>query len=673
MVFAKLILVASAAVIALAAPARAQEDERDEVIVVLGEGLPETPAAPAYSTVFLDRDQIISSASGRIEDVLSTVAGFQQFRRSDSRSSNPSAQGVTLRALGGNAASRALVLLDEVPVADPFFGFIPLSAIAPERLASIAVTRGGGSGAFGSGALAGRIELVSADAATLGPASGQALLNYRGETELSATIAPRFERGFAVLAGRWDRGRGFFTTPEAERVPATARARFDAWSASGRVVRRVDEDLEVQLRALAFEDQRTLRFAGADSSSSGEDISARLVARGRWQLDALAYAQWRDFTNVVISSTRFTRVLDQKATPSQGRGAKIELRPPLGEAHALRLGVDYRRASGDLAEDAYSAFTGRRTEQRFAGGTNTNWGVFVENDWRASDRLVLTGAMRAERYRIADGYFRSVDAGTGAPIRDERYEARADWLLTYRAGALYRVGEALRLRAAAYRGARLPTLNELYRPFVVFPVVTQANAALRPERLDGYEAGADLTPGKGATISLTLFDNRLAGAIANVTLAPNLRQRRNLEAIEARGLELAASIERGAVRLDGTLAWTDARVIGTGSAAPLSGRRPPQTPKIAAGLTLAWRPAEGALFAATLRHSGARFESDQETDLLPAATTFDLFAQHALAGDVSLVARVENLLDASVVTRNDGGTRDLGAPRTVWLGLRYGF
>ena len=51
--------------------------------------------------------------------------------------------------------------------------------------------------------------------------------------------------------------------------------------------------------------------------------------------------------------------------------------------------------------------------------------------------------------------------------------------------------EGLRLRAAAYSGLRLPTLNELYRPFVVFPVTTQANAALRNERLEGFEAGID--------------------------------------------------------------------------------------------------------------------------------------------------------------------------------------
>ncbi len=177
--------------------------------------------------------------------MLSSAAGFQQFRRSDSRSSNPSAQGVTLRALGGNATSRTLVLLDGVPMADPMFGYVPLSALAPERLSSVRVTRGGGAGAFGAGAVAGAIELTSADADTLGFLSGSALASDRGDSELSATLAPRLGQGFAVASARWDRGKGFWTTPEAQRGPASVRARYDSWSASLRMV----QPLGTRLRA----------------------------------------------------------------------------------------------------------------------------------------------------------------------------------------------------------------------------------------------------------------------------------------------------------------------------------------------------------------------------------------------------------------------------------------
>ena len=653
-----------------AAPEGTPPADTSDVIIVLGQGLPDTPAEPAYATIELDRDQLVSSASGRIEDVLSSVAGFQQFRRSDSRSSNPSAQGVTLRALGGNATSRALVLLDGVPVADPFFGFIPLSAIAPERLGTIRVTRGGGSGPFGAGALAGTIEIDSADAATLGFLQGSAMGNFRGETELSGSIAPEVGDGFAVISTRWDRGQGFWTTPEDQRVDASARARVNAISGSARVVQRMG-DAELTVRGMAYRDDRTLRFDGADNSSEGQDVSMRLVTRGPWQVDAVGYGQWRNFTNVVISSTRFTRVLDQRDTPSSGVGGKLEVRPPVGGNHTLRFGTDVRRSSGQLFEDAYSAFTGSLTQSRTAGGTNLNYGFFAEDDWQLGD-LTLTGGVRADRYRIADGFYRAQNPD-GSLERDDQYPVRQDWEVTWRAGALYALGSAARLRAAAYTGFRLPTLNELYRPFVVFPVTTLANEDLLPERLRGYEAGIDLLPADGVTLSLTAFDNKVKDAITNVTIDTNLRQRRNIDAIAAQGLEMAAEIERGPFSLDGTLVLTDAKAVGTGFAAPLDGNRPSQTPEFAASLTASYRPFEGMLLAATLRHVAAQFEDDQESDVLPAATTLDLIGQVPLAAGFSAVARVENAFDEEVVTRNQGGSVDLGAPRTVWLGVRYGF
>ncbi|MBD2842817.1 TonB-dependent receptor plug domain-containing protein [Erythrobacter rubeus] len=667
----------SAIALAVSFPVSAQENgdtsetNYEDEIVVSGEGLDPPPSVGAYSITEIDREQIVSSASGRIEDVLENVAGFQQFRRSDSRSSNPSAQGVTLRALGGNATSRALVLLDGVPIADPFFGYIPLSSIAPESLASIRVTRGGGAGPFGAGALAGTIELESADASTLGPFSGSLLVNNREETEASAAVARKLGSGFGVISGRWDRGQGFFTTPADQRVPATARAEFDSWQVGVRGVAPLTDDIELQARGSIFEDNRTLRFDGADSATEGQDASLRVVGRGDWEFDALGYVQARNFSNVVISSTRFVRVLDQRNTPSTGLGGKIEIRPPIDEAHTVRLGTDYRRSNGELQEEAFSAFTGNLRERRRAGGTNSNLGIFLEDDWQIGP-LLLTGGLRADYTRIEDGFFRAVDA-SGALVSETIAPDRDDWTLSWRAGAVLYATRELDLRAAAYTGLRLPTLNELYRPFVVFPVVTQANAALENERLEGFEVGLTWQPVSSVVLSLTAFDNRVEDAIANVTLEPNLRQRQNLPAIDAQGVEGGLAVKLGEVSLDASLAYTDATIDGEGASIALDGNRPPQTPEFAASTTLAWEPAEGWRIAGTLRHISAQFEDDQETDLLKPATTVDFFAEAPLRDRLSLVVRGENLLDEEIVTRNSGGAIDLGVPLTVWIGLRFGY
>lgn len=638
-------------------------------IVVTGQGLPETPASPAYDTVVLTREQLTSSASGRIEDALSSLAGFQQFRRSDSRSANPSAQGVTLRALGGNATSRALVLLDGVPMTDPFFGYIPLSAIAPERLASARITRGGGSGPFGAGALAGTIELTSADAQMLAPVSSHFLMDNRGETEASATLALRLGTGFAMLSGRWDRGAGFWTTPRDQRTAASARARYDSWSMQWRAVAPIADRLELQASGLVFDDRRQLRFKGADSASQGQDASIRLVNHGAWAFDALAYVQARNFRNIVISSTRFRPVLDQRNTPATGAGAKFELRPPVGGNHVFRVGADYRRSWGKLHEDAISAFSGAVTERRSAGGTNTDLGLFIEDDW-TSGPLTLTAGMRADRYTIRGGYYIARSA-KGQSLRENLYPDRSGWEGSMRGGALVRLGSAVTLRSAAYNGLRLPTLNELYRPFVVFPVITMANPALRNERLEGYEAGIDYRQG-GIALSLTAFDNRVKDAIANVTIAKNLRQRQNIDAIQAQGVEASARLARGTVSFDGSLAYTDAVAHGSGAAAQLNGMRPAQTPQWMASGTLGWAPRPDWRLALTARYIGRQFEDDLQSEVLPSAITLGAYAQIPLGAKLTLVLRGENLSDSTIITRNQGGAVDLGVPRTVWIGVKFG-
>jgi vitamin B12 transporter len=642
------------------------EDGPDQPIVVTGRGLEAPPAAPAYDVTEIARERITASASGRIEDVLSSVAGFQQFRRSDSRASNPSAQGVTLRALGGNATSRALVLLDGVPMADPMFGYIPLSSLAPERLGAIRVTRGGGAGAFGSGAVAGTIELTSASADELGLFSGQALVDDRGETELSGTLAPKLGQGFAVVSGRWDRGQGFWTTPASQRGRASVKARYESWSTSLRAVAPLAEDIELQARGMLFEDNRVLRFAGAETGASGQDASLRLVGRGAWQFDVLGYVQARDFNNIVISSTSFAKTLDQRRTPSTGLGGKIELRPPVGEAHVLRLGVDLRIGKAELQEEGYNAATGAVTVRRRAGGRNSDLGLFVEDDWTLGS-LVLTAGARADRWTIRQGFLRETNpAGTTVTLNNV-FPDRDGWDGSLRGGAVWRAGGGLSLRAAGYTGIRMPTVNELYRPFVVFPVTTRANPALRNEEVRGAEAGIDFAPSPNLRLSVTAFTNKVENAIANVTIATNTRQRQNVDAITAKGLELGAALRFGSLSLDGSLALTDAEVKDDSA---LNGKRPAQTPKIAASTTLAWRPHPGWTLAATLRHVGAQFEDDLQVDSLPAATTLDAYAELPIAGPFSLVLRAENLTDEDVVTRNQAGSIDLGAPRTLWAGVK---
>ena len=677
----------STLLLAAACPVVAADAQALDPIVVSGRGLQQAPAAAAYDSVLLPRKRLLESASGRLEDALRDVAGFQQFRRVNGTAANPTSQGATLRGIGGNASSRALVLLDGVPVADPFAGYIPWSALSADRLAFARVTRGGGIGAFGAGAVAGVIELESAGLDDLPLLDARGFYGSRESVELSAGVAPRIGEGFVAIAARGDRGDGYELVPTEQRGPVDVPARYSSWSTSVRAVVPVGPAQELQLRALVFDDKRLRGLEGTDNRSRGADASVRFVSRRRWGVDAIGYVQERDFASgfVAVNDDRTvaTRTLDQYSVPATGAGGKLELRAPDVGGHRIRLGADVRQAEGETRE-RFRFMAGAPTRRRTAGGRTLTAGLFVEDDY-AVGALTLTAGARVDHWRIADGELLERDLMTGAVTQQAIYPERSGWVPSFRGGGRYRITPALSLRAAGYSGFRQPTLNELYRPFRVGTDATAANAALENERLLGGEGGFDFRPLPGVRLAATGYYNRLGEAVANVTLAQgpgnfpqvgfvapggSFRQRLNVDAIHARGAEVNARLDAGELRFAASYAFTAARVEASGAAAALDGLRPAQTPLHQLSATFGWSPRTGADLALTVRHSAAQFEDDLNKRLLPAATTLDAYASVPVTRGLRLIARAENLTDELVVSGiSASGIIDRASPRTLWIGI----
>ena len=237
-----------AAALLLPSTAAAQE------IVVTGRGLDAPPGEAAYAVTEIDRDRLTGTASGRFEDALRDAAGAAQFRRADARSAHPTAQGITLRGLGGNASSRALLLLDGVPQADPFGGWVAFPAYLPERLASVRITRGGGSGYHGAGALAGTIELTSAGPDELGPLGLAAFYASLDSLDLVATSGLRLGSGSLSIAGQYARGDGFVPIVTEDRGPADRAAPYEQASLALRAVVPLAAGVELQSSVSGFTD-----------------------------------------------------------------------------------------------------------------------------------------------------------------------------------------------------------------------------------------------------------------------------------------------------------------------------------------------------------------------------------------------------------------------------------
>ncbi|MFN3473683.1 MAG: TonB-dependent receptor [Blastomonas sp.] len=662
----------------------------EALITVVGKPLDVPLGDRAYSVTNIAPDMLANEPSQRLENALRLVPGLQQFRRSDARSANPTSQGVTLRGLGGNASSRALLVLDGVPQSDPFGGWISFPGYDAINLGAVRVRRGGGTGSDGPGALAGTIELDSAGVSA-GQSNVYGDLAYGSRDSLEASVGTTQSLGAGGLSisAQYARGDGFVPVVAQQRGAVDRAAAYEQAGVNLRFVAPIGSDTELQASARAFTDQRERGFAFSDNSNDGADASIRLVGRGALPWSALAYVQVRSFASsfAAISADRSTatQTLDQFNVPSTGLGTRFEIRPTIGNGAELRLGGEWRRTTGETRE-LYTFVAGDPTRMRRAGGASDTFGAFAEASWQASPDLLLTGGGRIDRWTLTEGRLRETVLATGAPLATTDFADRSGWEGTGRLGFAWDAASLLTVRGAGYLGWRLPTLNELYRPFRVGADATAANAALSPERLQGVELGLDyeiFTLQFGATV----FWNRLDNAIANVTLARgpgtfpgvgfvsaagSFNQRQNLEAVEAKGIEIEARADIGDFNLAAAYSYVDAKVNAGPGQAAIDGLRPAQVPRHFATGSLGWFPqGSDSGINLTARYVGAQFEDDLGLLSLDDALTLDARAALRLSRNLLVELRGENLFDATVQAAISGpGLIERGMPRTIWLGVK---
>ena len=112
------------------------------------------------STRILTAQHLREAAGISLDDKLRQVPGFELFRRTSSLVANPTTEGVSLRGLGSTAASRSLVVFDEIPIDDAFGGWIHWEELPPPIIHSVELVRGGASDLYGSSAIGGVISII---------------------------------------------------------------------------------------------------------------------------------------------------------------------------------------------------------------------------------------------------------------------------------------------------------------------------------------------------------------------------------------------------------------------------------------------------------------------------------------------------------------------------------
>lgn len=628
--------------------------------------------AMASSTRVLPAEQLAITAAETLDDKLRQVPGFELFRRSSSRVSNPTNQGISLRGLGSTAASRTLVLANLIPINDPFGGWIHWNETPQLMIQQVEVVRGGGSDLYGSSAIGGVVDFVEYPP-TL--AAGELQLSYGAQNTPQASLIETLSHGpwHGLIAGDFLRTDGYILVAPGLRGAIDRHSNVHYQNADTQIERTFGSRGSAFLGGNLMNEARSngtvvqnnatrlWRYDGGLDWNTSNSSALKLRAYGTTE----HYRQSFSSTAPDRNSETLTRL---QQVPTGALGASAQWLQSIAAHFTFLVGGDIQDVR---ATDFESTFFHVPTGYIDTTARQRETGVYGEGILQYA-KWMITGSVRYDNFRNLDAqrWALAKNSLTYLPIPD-----RTENVGDPRLGVVRRVTSNFSLTGSAFRAFRSPTMNELYRTGQVGQQITTANPQLRSERATGWEAGVQLAqPSRNAVVRASYFWTEVNRPVTALTLSQTATtttlMRENLGQIRSRGVSVDYEIAPLSwLFLSGGYQYARATVTRNDQNPVLVGNWIPQVPRNTATAQATVTRKRWGTLSVQVRGSGHQFDDDQNHFLLHSFFRADAYASHEFSRYLQLYASGENLFDRTIeVGRTPILT--LGSPRLVQGGVR---
>lgn len=560
----------------------------------------------------------------------------------------------------GYEQSNVLLLVDGVPISDPYYGDLDLGQLPIFDVARVSVTRGAASPLYGPNGLGGVINVTTVQGGPSTRVTGD--LRLTGER---TALAHASVGGGDRLS--WYLGLGAETS--------------DGWPLSGDFDPTAFEDGGVRVnsdlrRATAMgrlgwktSDAGTLyasmRYIDAEKGipfHTTEPVGFIKFARfPEWRQTTLALGYEHDFAQGRIRGQLyghgFENTLEVFADPDletlrlessfsdRVYGGYVQGEWVLGGGHRLGSAIHLR-------QDRHA-----KTE-RYPDGSEDpsesyrawNWSISLEDRWRIDDRNSLIASLALDGLDVDHAQsLREID---GRPVLvDDARSSEA--LLSPQIEFRRQLGTNWSGSAALYRRGRFPTMRQLYG-------TDPPNPDLGPQRTTGLDLGAGFSPSPALNLQGTIFFNRVDDLI---TREGRDFPYRNQDEAEIRGVELRLRGELGV--FDYSAAWTglDHQFSSSSEGFEEIPYVPDHQIELVGVVHLGRRLDLRGVWLA----NGQRVAYDRDGKIeLDGYSLLDL-GMTARVGVTELTLQIDNVLDAAV-------EMEPGYPlpgRRVWIGCRF--
>jgi outer membrane receptor protein involved in Fe transport len=574
--------------------------------------------------------------------------------------------------LGSTAASRTLVVSDEVPLNDAFGGWVHWDEIPSLGIQEVKLLRGGAADLYGSSAIGGVVDVVPVRPVERG---FEVKADAGGATENSAdedVLVVGATKRMAVLGAYSGLITGGYI-PTAPEFRGTVDRPASVTEESGRLVLgaavapgvrgflmgNVLNEARGNGTPMQTNGTRLWRYVGgADANGGwGHGVLRLYGSREAYRQSFSSIAANRDAETL----TKLQRVpVDELGVAASGARA-------LGKEITGALGFDVRdvRATDDETATATGVTTSTSARQREVGGYAD--GIWEPKGWSVS------GSVRVDSFRTFDAR-RVLSTGASVSALPELDEL----MVSPRVGVVRKVGKGFLLTGTGFRAFRGPTMNELYRTGQVGQQTTLANDALLAERATGFEFGGEEVGRLGrlrATYFWTEVNRPVSAVELSQTATTQTLQRQNLGQIRSRGVMVEGQTAswRG---LDASfgyqLAVATVTAFNSRSAAQvnLEGKWIPEVPRESVTSAVIYALPRIANFHALVSYEGKEFDDAANQYLLHPYARVDVSVERELGKGFSVYGGVQNLLNRTI-DAGETPVLTLAAPRLVQGGLRW--
>lgn len=709
----------------------AEPRELDAVTISASRSETRVEEMPLHTTV-ISRTEIEESPAQTLDQLLRNIPGMN-FTGVPASQSDPTGHQTKMRGLGN---SKVLVLLDGVPIHDPFYMTTQWFKLPLSNIERVEIVRGGNSSLWGNMAVAGVVNVVSK---RVKDNAGEAMVSVGSRGTVNVAVSKNFAVSEALsfhLAADIYHTDGYQTTPSQYlwRFPHKGAVVTENRNVQLTTYFKPAADLSGFVRLGYHVQDQDISYENGSNVQRSPDFAANVTkAFGNASLSANAWAQQVRFEKYNGSSCYYqggTSCVNSNSaslTPAsvnsnivefytqyghqryQEQGASLTYSQRLaGKWTGFEAGVDYR---GLKAEDTEYFYTTPRSPANPQGnfnsttsgeGRQTFTGLFGQTRVFPIDPLEITLSARYDTWRISDrANTRTTAAGvtTGGDLPASDKSAFNPSL-----ALRYELTDAASLRAAAYKAFRAPGFNNLTRTFGTGTSTTIANPDLAPETLTGWEVGSDYRKGP-LSLSATYFMYDIKDMIATYTAkagsAPaqvqlicggaalpgcggSARYYTNDQDGRSHGIELSGSWRISHdLSLDAWYTRTETYLTRHGGIVTdplrvqLAG-----VPKDLASIGANWKPTPRLRTFAEVRYIGAMLldtTSNSSTMRFGQGsnTIVNASATYALEKSVDVFGSVVNLFDRgyseNTYAYNQPHNRTLSQPRTLTAGVRVRF